>query len=80
MLEYDFIIQYKKGSNMPADFLSWQHHQKAEDICPVAKAFDPFQPDLKTLQQEDEDLQIVNQFLATGKWNMIIKKSRQNTL
>lgn len=79
MLEYDFLIQYKKGSNMPADFLSRQHQQQT-DVSPITEAFDPFQPDLKTLQQEDEDLQHLDHFLATGQWNPSFPKSRTNML
>ena len=41
MLEYDFTIQYKKGINMPADFLS---HSKLEELS----AIDPFKPMILT--------------------------------
>ena len=76
MLEYDFLIQYKKGSNMPADFLSRQFADAA--VNEITEAFDPFQPDLKDLQKEDEDLQIISTYLNTGKWNQNVSKHRLN--
>jgi hypothetical protein len=49
-LEHDFIIQYKKGSDMPADYLSRlppTTQESAND--PVVAAIDPFQTDLPDL-------------------------------
>ena len=46
MLDYDFAIQYKKGVNMPADFLSRQ-------TVEFLSAIDPFGPDLAKLQTAD---------------------------
>ena len=46
MLEYKFIIQYKKGINMPADFLS---QSKINEIA----AIDPFWPTLAYEQAMD---------------------------
>ncbi len=54
LLEHNFIIQYKKGSDMPADYLS---RLPATVNDPVIAAFDPFQARLgsfrkkKTLQK-----------------------------
>ncbi len=50
LLEHDFVIQYKKGSNMPADYLSRLPGAK------VSIAFDPFQADLYDLQMQDDIL------------------------
>jgi hypothetical protein len=47
LLEHDFVIQYKKGSNMPADYLSRLSGAK-ENIASIS-AFDPFQADLYEL-------------------------------
>jgi hypothetical protein len=43
MTDFDFVIKYKKGEEMPADFLS-------RNVC---EAIDVFTPDLPRLQQED---------------------------
>jgi hypothetical protein len=44
LLEHDCIIQYKKGSDMPADHLS---RLPATTNEPVIAAFDPFQTDFR---------------------------------
>jgi hypothetical protein len=41
LLEHDFLIQYKKGSTMPANYLSWLPGTK--DSITSILAFDPFQ-------------------------------------
>jgi hypothetical protein len=46
LLEHDFIIQYKKGSDMPADYLS---RLSATTNEPIIAAFNPFQTDLAEL-------------------------------
>ena len=44
LLEHDFIIQYKKESDMPADYLSRRPASTQESANdPVIAAFDPFQ-------------------------------------
>ena len=43
MTDFDFVIKYKDGKEMPADFLS-------RNVC---EAIDVFTPDLPRLQQED---------------------------
>jgi len=53
MNEYDFIIQYKKGAEMPADFLSRN----------VLEEIQIFTPDLPLLQQRDEFAAAVVKFL-----------------
>ena len=74
MNEYDCIIQYKKGDNMPADFLSRQIEEIAEGDVDT---FDPFQPDLLDLQKKNEELQAINTYRTTGKWPTNIS---QNTI
>ncbi len=69
LLEHDFVVQYKKGTTMPADYLSRlpSFPQEAQTNNIIA-AFDPFQPNLPQLQNQDNDLQAIFQFLKTGKW------------
>jgi hypothetical protein len=50
LLKHGFIIQYKKGSDMPADYLSRLPATISE---PIIAAFDPFQTDLAELQREE---------------------------
>ncbi len=54
LLEHDFVIQYKKGSNMLADYLSRLSGSK-ENIASIS-AFDLFQADLYELQMKDKIL------------------------
>jgi len=51
LLEHDFVIQYKKGSNMPADYLS--RLPGAKETVTSIEAFDSFQADLFNLQMQD---------------------------
>jgi transposase InsO family protein len=57
MNNFDFIIQYKKGSEMPADFLS---RNALEEI-------NVFTPDLPLLQARDEFANAVIEFLQHNK-------------
>jgi len=75
LLEHDFVIQYKKGSNMPADYLS--RLPGAKDNIPSISAFDPFQTDLYDLQMKDDILQGIQTFRNTGKWPQNILKQDQ---
>jgi hypothetical protein len=50
LLEHDFIIQYKKGSDMPADYLS---RLPIALGMPVIAPFNLFQPGLFKLQREE---------------------------
>jgi hypothetical protein len=51
LLEHDFIVQYKKGTNMPADYLSRLPSLPVNTLeSPAIAAFDPFTPDLQLLQ------------------------------
>jgi hypothetical protein len=75
LLEQDFVIQYKKGSNMPADYLSRLPGAK-ENIASIS-AFDPFQTDLYDLQMQDEVLQGIQTFRNTNQWPHTIPKQDQ---
>jgi len=61
LLEHDLVIQYKKGSNMPADYLSRLPGSK-EAVSSIS-TFDPFQSDLFELQMKDEHLQMLQIFM-----------------
>ena len=50
LLEHDFVIQYKKGAIMPADYLSRLPTLQVQNVEATVAAFDPFQPDLSKLQ------------------------------
>ena len=68
MLEYDFIIQYKKGINMPADFLS---RSKIDEIA----AIDPFSPTLAQEQSVEPDIIKLKYFHEKGAWPAGTSKS-----
>ena len=68
MLEYDFTIQYKKGINMPADFLS---RSKIEEVA----AIDPFTPSLMHEQGQDPDMIALHKFHTTSSWSQGTTKS-----
>ena len=61
MLEYDFVIQYKKGINMPADFLS---RSKIDEIA----AIDPFSKTLAHEQAIEPDVIKLKFFHEKGAW------------
>jgi len=63
LLEHDFMIQYKKGSNMPADYLSRLPGAK-ETVASISA----FQTDLYELQMQDEILQGIQTFRNTNQW------------
>jgi hypothetical protein len=75
LLEHDFVIQYKKGSNMPADYLS-RLPGAQENIASIS-AFDPFQVDLYELQMQDEILHGIQTFRNTNQWPPTISKQDQ---
>ncbi len=62
LLEHDFVIQYKKGEIMLADYLSRLPSANDTKIAKITKCFDPFQPHLKELQGADKQLQNANHF------------------
>jgi len=67
LLEHDFVVQYKKGTTMPADYLSHLPAFEINNTDQVA-AFDPFQPNLKELQLKDQDLQAIFIYIKNGSW------------
>jgi hypothetical protein len=75
LLEHNFVIQYKKGSNMPADYLSGL--PGAKDNIASISAFDLFQTDLYDLQMQDDIIQGVQAFQNTGKWPLTIPRQDQ---
>jgi transposase InsO family protein len=75
LLEHDFVIQYKKGSNMQADYLSRLPGAK-ENIDSIS-AFDPFQADLYDLQMQDKILQSIQVFRNSGQWPQTIPRQDQ---
>ena len=79
LLEHDFVVQYKKGTTMPADYLSRLPSFQQEEQQIIA-AFDPFQPNLPQLQNQDNDLQAIFHFLKTGKWQEHLTKRQIRTL
>jgi hypothetical protein len=75
LLEHDFMIQYKKDSNIRADYLSRLPGTK-ETIASIS-AFDPFHADLYKLQMQDEILQGIQTFRNTNQWPQTIPKQDQ---
>jgi len=81
LLEHNFIVQYKKGTNMPADYLSRLPSLPVNAVeSPSVAAFDPFMPDLQLLQRQDQDLQSIFQFLKTGDWHFSLSKKKIRVL
>jgi RNase H-like domain found in reverse transcriptase/Reverse transcriptase (RNA-dependent DNA polymerase)/Integrase zinc binding domain len=79
LLEHDFIIQYKKGSDMPADYLSQlptSSQDSNKDI--VIAAFDPFQTDLPDLQREKSYIQNMLYYGKHNRWPDHLSKSEAN--
>ena len=79
LLEHDFVVQYKKGTTMPADYLSRLPSFPQEQSNEIA-AFDPFQLDLPKLQNQDSDLQAIFRFIKTGIWQPHLSKSQIQSL
>ena len=81
LLEHDFVVQYKKGTTMPADYLSrLPSFPQEANTSNIIAAFDPFQPNLPQLQNEDSDLQAIFKFLKTGQWHETLTKRQIRTL
>jgi len=71
--------QCKKGTTMPADYLSRLPSFSQQAQNEIA-AFDPFQHDLPQLQNQDPDLQAIFQFIKTGNWLPHLSKRQIRTL
>jgi len=81
LLEHDFVVQYKKGTNMATDYLSRLPSVPVSTIeQPQVSAFDPFTHDLQLLQRQDNDLQAIFNFLKKGTWSDSISKQTIRTL
>jgi hypothetical protein len=66
LLEHEFVIQYKKGLNIPADYLSRLPGTK--DAIASISAFDPFQAELYDLQIQDDNLQMLQMGMTKNEW------------
>jgi len=75
LLEHDFIIQYKKGSDIPADYLS---RLPATTNDSVIAAFDPFQTDLPKLQREEPYAKNMLYFGKHNRWPDHLSKYEAN--
>ncbi len=75
LLEHDFVIQYKKGEAMLADYLSRLPLANPDTIAEVTQCFDPFQPDLIDLQLNNVNLQWMNHFWIHGQWQPEVSKA-----
>jgi hypothetical protein len=60
LLEHDFVIENKKGSNMLVDYLS--RHPGVKDTVASISAFNPFQAHLYDLQLQGNILQMLQTF------------------
>jgi Reverse transcriptase (RNA-dependent DNA polymerase)/RNase H-like domain found in reverse transcriptase len=80
LLKHDFVIQYKKGVVMPADYLSRLHSANTDTIAEITQCFDPFQLDLIELQKADVDLQRMNHFRVHSQWPADVPKARARYL
>ncbi len=78
LLEQDFVIQYKKGSNMPADYQSRLPGTK-EAVSSIS-AFDLFRADLFDLQMKDKHLQMLQHFMTKNEWPAHLSKQDRNYL
>ena len=75
LLKHDFVIQYKKGSDTSADYLS---RLTATSNDSVVAAFDPFQPGLDELQWEEEYVQKILTFYQIKQWRNHLSKKDIN--
>jgi hypothetical protein len=75
LLEHDFVIQYKKGEIMPANYLSRLPLANPDTIAEVIQCFDPFQPAPIDLQRADIDLQRMNHFPIHSQWQPDVPKA-----
>ncbi len=80
LLEHDFIIQYKKGSDMPADVLFRLPASSEANNSHVVAAFDPFQTDLQNLQQEEPSIQKSFFYDKHGRWPDQMTKAEETSL
>jgi hypothetical protein len=77
LLEHDFVIQYKKGSDMPADYLS---RLPAYSDEPVIAAFDPFRTGLPELQREEPYILNIKHFHKNRQWPAGVSRAEADSL
>jgi Integrase zinc binding domain len=75
LFEHNFIIQYKKGSDMPADYLS-RLPTTVNNL--VVAAFDPFQTGLGNLPKEDDFAKNISHFGQMKQWPAHLSKKEAN--
>jgi hypothetical protein len=81
LLEQNFVVQYKKGTNMPADYLSRLPSLLINSIeAPTIAAFDPFNQDLQLLQHQDHGLEAIFHFIKHGTWQDTLTKQKIRVL
>ena len=68
-LEFDFVIQHKKGINIPADLLS------RSGIKTPINAVQLTPHDLATQQEEDHEIQSLIAYRANGRWPTNLRQS-----
>jgi hypothetical protein len=79
LLEHDFIIQYKKGSDMPADYLSRLPASTLDsNQDAIIAAFDTFQTNLPDLQKEEQYIQNMLYYSKHHRWPEHLSKSDAN--
>jgi hypothetical protein len=79
LLEHGFIIQYKKGSDMPADYLSRLPASTSDtNKEAVIAAFDPFQTDLPDLQREEPYIQNILYYHKHHQWPEQVSRAEAN--
>jgi hypothetical protein len=76
LLEHDFVIQYKKGSDMLAAYLSRLLATASE---PVIVAFDPLQTDLAKLQRKEPFAKNILYFGKHNQWPPHLSRTEANS-
>jgi len=81
LLEHDFVAQYKKGTHMPADYLSRLPSLPISFVCKFHK-FQLLIPLLQTyrLQCQGQDLQAIFHFIKNGNWHKSLSKQKIRVL
>jgi hypothetical protein len=75
LLEHDFMIQYIKGTILPADYLSRLPSTNSDQLAEATQCFDPFQPELIDFQKAYPDLQKMNHLRTKGEWPAYVTKA-----
>lgn len=67
-LEYNFQIQYKKGINMPANFLSKSFAETGQEVNHEVREDED--PDFGLYQKQHRELQLMTNYLKNRKWDI----------